>query len=186
MPRWLSNALLFVASFAVALYLHLGFGGSNLDLTQAEAIDQTAKGPVARIESFRLVGVKSRVLLEDSDQIEALWQRFNDATALHASLDWSQLQTAFAYYDQFDANGSSAVLIIGYPETSLNRAINLPRHEVEPGSYLHWDLPDNKLEGVTQTWGELLSKIEKPRAVIERYGMDAWGQTTHIQIQALE
>ena len=77
-------------------------------------------------------------------------------------------------------------MIIGYPETSLNRAINLPRHEVEPGSYLHWDLPDNKLEGVTQTWNELLIKVEKPRAVIERYGMDAWGQTTHIQIPALQ
>ena len=186
MPRWLANSLLIAASFATALYLHLGFGGSNPDLTQAEAIEQTAAGPVVQIETFQLGGIQSRVSFGDSGEIESLWQSFNDATALHASLDWSQLQTAIAYYDQFDADGNTASLIIGYPESSLARPVELPRHRVEAGTYLHWDLPDNDLNQVTQTWDELLTQIAKPRAVLERYGMDAWGQTTRIQIQALQ
>lgn len=186
MPRWLTNSLLIAASFATALYLHLGFRDSNPDLTQVESIEQTALGPSVQIEAFQLVGIQSRVTFDDSAQIEALWQRFNDATALHASLDWSGLPTAIAYYDQFDGNGNSATLMIGYPESSLTRPVDYPRHQVESGAYLHWDLEGNSMEMVTQTWNEVLAQIQAPRAVLERYGMDAWGQTTHIQIQALQ
>ena len=186
MPRWLANSLLIAASFAAALYLHLGFGGSNPDLTQTETIQQTAAGPVVQIEAFRIVGIQARVSFGDSGEIEVLWQRFNDATALHASLDWSHRQTAIAYYDQFDTDSNSASLIIGYPESSLTRPVDYPHQQVEAGTYLHWDLANNSLDLVTQTWNDILTQVANPRAVLERYGMDAWGQTTRIQIQALQ
>ena len=185
MPKWLSNGLLVLVAFVLALYLHLGFGGTNPGLSQNDAVRHPADGALASVDSFRLVGVKNRVKLENGDQISDMWQRFEQAAQLHASLDWSELQTAVAYYDAFDADAANADLIIGYPESSLTRAVEYPRHDVLAGEYHHWSYASKDPQRVEQAWQAILAQGVAPQAVLERYAMDAWGQTNHIQVQAL-
>ena len=185
MPKWLSNGLFVLVAFALALYLHLGFGGTNPGLSQNDAVRHSADGALASVDSFRLVGVKTRVQLENVDQITDLWQRFEQAAKLHASLDGTELQTAVAYYDAFDADAGNADLIIGYPESSLTRAVEYPRHDVLAGEYRHWSYAGNDPQRVEEAWQEILAQGVVPQAVLERYAMDAWGQTNHIQVQAL-
>ena len=189
----IANSLLVVISFVAALILHLGNplgnpAGNPALISQGQLSTDAAGRPWAVVEGFQIVGIERRVSLTENGgmtaDVENLWQAFQ-VDPIHARLDWSEPQTAFAYYNEIDQTRQTAVLIIGYSSTQLKDIQGYSVRSIKPGSYWH-----HALEGISdkeffEVWQGILSEKENVRAILERYGLDSWGNTRAIQVQAL-
>lgn len=178
---------LVMAALLVALWLHQEALEPAREMVDSSRISVDREGVAhTDIARFDIVGIRSRIRLDDPNSILGLWRRFEESAWLHAGIDWSVPQAALAYYHDIDTDASSAMLTIGYAADRFENPEGFDRQAVTPGRHRHYSMAGSDAGAVTDTWDRLLRNNPSPGAVIERYRLDPWGNVLSIQIQVLD
>ena len=176
--------LVLVCAFAaVALQLR-----SYVPPMQMLGLPKTDAGlQIIDLPSIEITGIRGSINWSDNYKavadVNQLWEQFDSSIALHETLDWSNHQVVFAYYDLSSVDLSRIPVVIGYDSTEMKRKSEFQSVLTIPGRYQHYAIehPDTSL--VTSVWQEFSSLPSSPSAVIERYQIDELGQLQAIEMQ---
>jgi hypothetical protein len=131
------------------------------------------------VVAIELIGVSGRVALGATD-MDALWQRFNQADVLHEGLKSDQEIQVFVLYEDFDSQYSSAQVTVGYSREALvaakARAGNVPA-----GRYQVVLRDSQDSSALLDVWQQL--DFTRPiRAVLERHevAVDGSVRASHV------
>ena len=187
--RWQLNCIVLASSFLLALFLHLDLGAGNAGLTNESSliVDNSGK-QWADIEALSIVGLKRQIHFDnngaEASQVQRFWQEFLD-DPIHSNVDWTDSQTVYAYFVDIDRKQKTAVLILGYEATKLSAKEAYETFNVRSGKYRHHNLTTIDDREVVEVWTQILNQQPEVHAVLERYGLDGWGNTKSIQIQTV-
>lgn len=168
-----------------AVFLNTSQYRSPDSLSNAELSTQIGMGGLAEESGFvQLVGISKDINLDQGmDEVNTLWQQFDDFTDLHMAIGTEASKTVYGYYRFKGSDLGSAQLVIGYnnrgeeiDEHSIIATVSSANYEKIFESQQSWD--------TTPAW----SAIDTDRAVdslLEEYTMGGGGEIVSTKVYVL-
>jgi hypothetical protein len=135
-------------------------------------------------EGFTITGVVTDINLNDevkmTSQLEKIWQKYSDNERLHEIVSWNTgVNMMYAYYFDFDADYTSAKLILGY-KTNLSIE-GLHTQYIKSGEFIRHQLDPDGFPP------ELVWESSRPDDVIlERHKVYSSGKFTDVDVLLIQ